>query len=417
MRVLITGATGLVGNALGQRLVREGHEVVALARTGDKARPCLSFPSRIYQWSGSEAVPAAALDNVDAIVHLAGENVAAQRWTADRKKRLIRSRVDTAAGLSEAGALADLCGKWEAAADRVPAERTVKLRFGIVLSGGGGFLDQVVPLFQRLGASRLGDGSQWFSWIHIDDLTALLMRALTDPSMGGAYNAVAPWPVTNAEQTAELAKAIQAYLVPPVPSLALRLAYGELATALLSSQRVRSERLDGFKFRYLHFEDALKDLFPAWEVGELQIKREQWVPAGTDQIWEFFSSEKNLERITPPFLGFHVRAMNTEKIKEGTEIDYTLNLHGLPIAWRSKISEWKEKTHFADTQLQGPYKKWFHRHDFEPLAGGVLLKDHVRFVFPPGLAGRLVAGGKVSGDVKKIFDYRAKIIDGIFCPR
>lgn len=456
MKILLTGGTGLVGKALGIRLAQEKYEIRLLARNPERARAGLTYPCEIFPWDGENDIPPPkALKGVDVVIHLAGENIADQRWTSARKKQLIQSRVEAARllgqGLKDAGVkpklflsasgvgyygdrgeeildessergadfLADLCRDWEEAADLVPAQRTVKLRLGVVLSPYGGFLSQVVPLFQRLGASRLGSGKHFFSWIHIDDLVEAIMQTLDSERLSGAINLVAPQPVTNAELTAELAEAIKVFQAPPVPAVALRLRYGELAQMLLGSQRVIPGVLKaaGFQFKYPDLTKALRAIYPEdLQSGETILKFAQWIPKPVAEVWPFFTSERNLEKITPPMLNFHVLGKSTEEIQKGTLIDYRLKLRGIPLKWQTLISRWEPGQVFVDEQLKGPYEKWHHTHEFEPLAQGTLMLDTVRLRLPLGLLGRGVALGQVLSDVNGIFAYRGKVIAEEFYP-
>jgi hypothetical protein len=222
---------------------------------------------------------------VNGLIHLAGENVAAGRWTSERKQALRDSRIETAAKIREVlqeishrldfvisasgigfygdrqeevlteasppgdDFLSRLCLEWEAAIDTIPADRHVKFRLGVVMGRGGGFLKQVTPIFKRFGASRLGSGKQWFSWIHVEDVLNIFCRAVERP-MDGAYNLTSPNPVRNAELTKALAKTLDVWPALPVPRLVLRLMYGELGQTLLFSQRALPKRLlnDGYEF-------------------------------------------------------------------------------------------------------------------------------------------------------------------------
>jgi uncharacterized protein (TIGR01777 family) len=266
MKILMSGATGLIGSQLKPRLESRGHQIIPLGRK--------DFPPR-----------AELFKNVNGLIHLAGENVAAGRWTSERKQALRDSRVETAVKIREAlheashhlnfvmsasgigfygdrkaealsetsppgdDFLSRLCLEWEAAVDTIPADRHVKFRLGVVMSSEGGFLKQVTPIFKRFGASRLGSGKQWFSWIHIEDVLNIFCRAVETP-MDGVYNLTSPNPVTNADLTRALAKGLDVWPSLPVPRFVLRLMYGELGTALLSSQRALPKRLlnDGYDF-------------------------------------------------------------------------------------------------------------------------------------------------------------------------
>lgn len=284
MNIVVTGATGLVGRQLVKRLSFAKHRVVALVRDPSRA----NLDAETFAWDGKNIPPLEALRGANAIIHLAGENIAAQRWTKERKQALYDSRVGTAqallAGLekldtkldvfitasgtgfygdrgdelldeSSVGGkdfLSDLCRDWEAAADRMPANRIVKLRFGVVMSAGGGFLDQVIPIFKKFGASKLGSGKQWMAWIHIEDLLRIILRALEDPKFEGPVNAVAPQAVTNAELTKTIGKIVGARWGPPAPGFALKIIYGELSQALLSSQKALPLKLKNIGFQWKH---------------------------------------------------------------------------------------------------------------------------------------------------------------------
>lgn len=277
MIIILTGSTGLLGRQLKANLEKAGHQLIAIGRISKPPSPELV--------AGAEG-----------LIHLAGENIAAKRWSPERKKALRDSRIGTAALLKtsviQAGLklkfvisasgigiygdrgnellneksklgtdfLSELCRDWEAASDAIPASRHVKMRLGVVLAAEGGFLKEVAPLFKRFGASRLSSGEQWFSWVHIEDAIAAFLKAVESENMTGAFNLTSPEPVTNKELTRELAKALNVWSAPPVPRLALKLLYGELADALLSSQRGIPDRLvtEGFKFKYSELQAALR---------------------------------------------------------------------------------------------------------------------------------------------------------------
>lgn len=242
---------------------------------------------------------AAQAEGFDAVVHLAGENIAAGRWTAARKREIYDSRVVGTRVLAEGlsllqrppkvliaasavgfyghsgeaecsegsprgdGFLADLCADWEAtcAAAGGRGIRVVRLRIGLVLSPEGGALARMLPVF-RLGlGGRIGDGRQWVSWISIRDLVRVLVLSLTDAGLAGPVNAVSPQPVRNAELTAALARVLRRPAMIPVPALALRALLGELADALLlaSTRAVPRVLLDrGFRFEHPEIEAALR---------------------------------------------------------------------------------------------------------------------------------------------------------------
>jgi uncharacterized protein len=300
MRALVTGATGLLGRALVARLSAQTPPTI-LSRDPDKALRVLGAV-RAARWDGAGGpVPAAALDGIDVVFHLAGEPLADARWTAERKRRIRDSRVlgtrNLVAGLAAlaptrprvlvsasavgyygargdqvldesagpgAGFLAEVCAAWEREAQAAAAlgVRVVCVRTGVVLSTDGGALARMLPAF-RLGAGGpLGGGAQWMPWIHIEDAVGLLLHAGAHDAIEGPINAVAPHPVTNAGFTRALGAALRRPAVLPIPRAALRLAFGELSSVLFDSQRVlpRVAQRTGYAFAHPDLDAALRSL-------------------------------------------------------------------------------------------------------------------------------------------------------------
>jgi len=293
----VTGASGLVGSALVTGLTSAGHRVVRVVRGAGAASVA---GQRLARWDPeSGALEPSALAGADAVVHLAGESVAGGRWTEAKKRRIRSSRVDVTRRLAEAlprlerpprllvsasavgyygdrgseilredsapgpGFLAEVCREWEAATD--PAARAgirvVRLRIGMVLSRRGGALGAMLTPF-RLGAGGpVGSGVQWVSWIAIDDLVGAILHALATESLAGPVNAVAPEPVTNRELARTLGRVLRRPALLPLPAVAARLLFGQMADELLlASARVEPARLraTGFTFRHARLEDALR---------------------------------------------------------------------------------------------------------------------------------------------------------------
>ena len=295
-RTLVTGATGFIGTKLVAHLPR----AVVLSRDAESVRRRLGVRDA-YAWSPeSGPPPSAVFEAVDAVFHLAGEPVAEGRWTAEKKRRIRDSRVlgtrHLVAGLAASptkprvlvcasavgyygdrgdqaldesapagrGFLPEVCAAWEreARAAEGLGIRVVHARIGVVLARDGGALAKLLPPF-RLGAGgRLGSGQQWMPWIHVDDLVGLLVHAAAHDQVRGAMNAAAPRPVTNADFTRALGRALHRPAILPVPSLALRVLLGEMSEVLTASQRVLptvAERT-GFAFRYPDLDGALAAL-------------------------------------------------------------------------------------------------------------------------------------------------------------
>lgn len=144
------------------------------------------------------------------------------------------------------------------------------------------------------------------------------------------------------------------------------------------------------------------------------LHREQWIARPVDEVFSFFADAQNLEKITPPWLGFKILSMSTNSISEGTVIRYRLRLHGIPFHWRTEICEWNPPRQFVDEQANGPYKQWRHTHRFEVHGSRTKMVDEVQYSLPFGVLGRIVHALKVRRDVNRIFDYRRLQIDALF---
>lgn len=296
MKLLITGGTGFIGSALVRALAERGDRLVVLSRQPGSAGELPPGTERL-QWNTTSPPSRSAFDGVDAVVHLAGESIA-QPWSAARKKRIRRSRVDATRWLVDAildldepprvmvggsavgiygdrgdelltetsaqgsGFLAELCRDWEAEAARATGagSRVVHLRTGIVLDQGGGALAPMLPVFKLGVGGRIASGRQWMSWIHRDDVVGLILHALDRGEIAGTLNATAPEPVRNAEFTRTLAATLHRPAVIPVPGIALRVVLGEAAEMLVGGQRVMPERAlaTGYTFRHPTLEPALR---------------------------------------------------------------------------------------------------------------------------------------------------------------
>ena len=292
MKILISGASGLVGSALSRSLEASGHGVRRLVR-----KPASGGDIACWDLASGE-IDSDALAGVDAVVHLAGENVAGGRWTSARKRRILDSRVkgtgviaravaaadpspvlvsasaigfygdrgdetldeDSATG---AGFLAEVCQQWEAAA--APAEaagaRVVRLRIGLVLSRHGGALAKMLTPFRFGLGGVVGNGRQMMSWIHLDDLVGAIEHVLERDDASGPINAVAPAPVSNREFTRVLGRVLGRWTPAPMPAPVVRAIFGEMGDELLlASTRVVPARLEAsdFSFRFSDLESALR---------------------------------------------------------------------------------------------------------------------------------------------------------------
>jgi uncharacterized protein (TIGR01777 family) len=301
MKILVTGATGLVGTALVAALAREGHTVCRLVRSATKTTG-ETVGAFDVPWDPETGNLGGAAVGAEAVVNLGGASIVAGRWTNARKKLLRTSRVDSTRALvaalgkmnakpgvllsasavgfygnrgdeilTEESApgndfLGNLAKDWEAEALRAEqfGTRVVLARFGIILASEGGALPEMMLPFKFGVGGRIGDGKQWMSWVALEDVVAALRLALIKSELRGPINVVAPEPVRNADFVKELAKAMHRPAIFPAPAFALRLAMGEMADAiLLSSQRAVPQKLtrEGYSFASRNLKDAFETVF------------------------------------------------------------------------------------------------------------------------------------------------------------
>ena len=310
MRILVTGATGFLGAPLVTKLLSEGHDPRILTRQAPK-RVSKSVP--YFIWAGSESgpVPAEALEGVEAVLHLAGESIGAWPWNAERKRRILESRVLGTKALVEAmsrcatpplsfisasaigfygdggqtecresdvrgsGFLAAVVGAWEAEIFKAKelGIRTVAVRTGLVLGSAGanagernskpaGALEKMVPIFRAGLGAVMGTGRQWWSWIHLDDSVGIFLHALCSAGLHGPVNACAPEPVTNREFSRALAAVLHRPLLFKAPAFALKLCLGDMADTVLKSQRADATKIleSGYRFQFPSLDKALRKI-------------------------------------------------------------------------------------------------------------------------------------------------------------
>ena len=292
MKIAIAGASGLIGSAFITSVEEDGAEVTRLVRSSPKAGEIEWHPNQ-------DTIEPRKLDGFDAIVNLAGENVAEGRWSDEKKKKIHDSRVNGTHLISEAiakldpkprvflcasatgiygdrpdetlteqsdsggGFLAGVCREWEKATEPAAKAgvRVVNLRFGPVLAAHGGMMEKMLTPFKMGLGGKIGSGKQYISWVAIDDVVGAMKLALKNEAIRGPLNVVSPNPVTNEVFTKALGEALSRPTMMAVPAFAARLAFGEMADEmLLASQRVMPRKLKdaGFQFEYANLEDALR---------------------------------------------------------------------------------------------------------------------------------------------------------------
>jgi uncharacterized protein (TIGR01777 family) len=291
MKLLIAGGTGFIGTALCSRLLEERHDVVVLSRYPEKVKHPIKAVADLKQLRDD--------DIFDVVINLAGEPIANKRWSDQQKKRILSSRINTTEkifeyikksehkpllfisgsaigyyGIGRTDNIIDedsvgddsfssqLCQKWEATTRKVEAlgVRTCVLRTGIVLGRGGGALNKMLPLFKIGLGGRIGDGKQWMSWIHLDDLLGIIIHCIDHDNLKGAINGTSPNPVTNQVFTKTLGTVIKRPIIFPMPEILVRLLMGQMGEELLlSGKRISPRNIlgAGYEFQYNNLEDAL----------------------------------------------------------------------------------------------------------------------------------------------------------------
>ena len=401
MRVLITGATGFIGRALVPILLGEGHQLIALVRSEERARSLLGAEVETVELSSGVKALTEALERSDAVVNLAGESIMGGRWTEARRRVLVESRVQLTKQLVSAIAearprpktlisgsavgyygdrgsevlhesspgsndfLARLCQDWEAAARLAEGSglRVMTLRTGVVLGRDGGAIAQMLPPFRFGVGGPVGSGRQYMPWIHLHDLVRMIATALTDDRYDGTVNGVAPGQATNREFASALGRALHRPAVLPVPALALKVIFGEAAGVLLGSQRVEPRRLRELRFTYRFptLDQAVADIIqtgdveimPARSSGELhtpvkedylrkrrpthELRTKTVLDTPMDEAFAFFSQAENLGLITPAAMRFEIQG-GVPTITQGATVDYRLRIGPMPMRWRTRIS-------------------------------------------------------------------------------
>jgi len=299
-KIVVTGATGLIGKVLCNTLIERGDELTIFSTNTGKAKTLFPFAKEVVEWKDYEKDYSSFIEGKDAVIHLAGANVAGKRWTTGYKNEIYRSRINTTRNLvssielckqkpevfisaSAIGFYGDrentslteesscgndflsrVCTDWEAASERLENVnvRRVVVRTGIVLSNEEGALKKMLLPFKLFVGGQLGNGKQWFSWIHIDDIISLYLFLLENKNLSGIFNAAAPQPVEMKVFAKTLGKVLHKPSLFSVPEFILQLAMGESASAILASQKVFPQALvnAGYKFKFENLEPALQQL-------------------------------------------------------------------------------------------------------------------------------------------------------------
>ena len=442
-KVLIAGGSGFIGKKLGFALFQSGFKVIILSRQKN-LKEQLPFPFELKHWDGQQIPSALDTESINTVINLCGSNVAETRWNKAGKIKLAQSRITSSKVLSkfandikaktyiQASAigiyghspyrvshedtlgdnafLSRLGRQWEQSKEAPEGEtRHVILRIGVVLGATGGFLEKMYPLYGSHLGILPGSGKQFISWIHIDDLCEMFLFLMKSPKLMGVFNATAPNPVPYKQLHDALSSRLGVSNPIVVPRFFIKAALQEKSHIILDSVNSPPTRIlqSNFEFKHKEIETCLEDIFPEKAKYTFLFEQQQWLPSAKKETWKFFSSAKNLERITPPWLKFSIRELPIN-IEQDSKIKYSISFKGVPMSWLTRISEWKPQESFTDVQEKGPYQLWKHQHKFFDLNQGTLMTDKVVYRLPFGPLGAIVHALFVRNQIKEIFEYRLK---------
>lgn len=444
--VLILGGTGFIGSALGLYLVKQGLKIRILTRKAlDESAK--KFPCEFFQWDG-QRIPTEAIDHCYAVINLIGEPIMDHPWTKQQKQKIMTSRIHSIEAIINSlklcqhppqifiqasaigyyqsnnapttpctedtgkgqGFIAEVCSQWEEKANQLRAfGRLTIVRIGMVMQTTAGAFAKMWALYVSGLGVNLGNGNQWFNWIHIKDLTAIFHFILTRDHISGVLNGVAPEPMRYGElHQALAAKTIslrKAHLSKPL----LKLVLGQRAALLLDSFQVVPQKLIDcqFTFQFGSKQQVLHEVIPF--KPQLVFENSQWLATDLDHLWEFMKNPLNLEKLSHPDLGLKLLSQSSKTIERGALIHYQFQLGAINIPWKAVIVDLQPSKQFTDQQLKGPYQSWVHTHRFEPVANGVIVHDLIRYTLPLAPVGNTVLP-LVQNKLAQIFAYRNKAL-------
>lgn len=457
MKILVTGGTGFVGSKLVASLFKLGHELIVVTRCREKAKKKLPLPLVFLEGDLSKS-PLSDVPQVDAVINLAGENIGEGSWTQREKKKIKDSRALLAENLIKSLSLENIkvfiqasaigyyresdgdewldettghgdhflskvCQAWELPAKSLTKSiRVVIPRIGVVLGSDGALMGKLIPLYRKGLGGVLGSGSQWMSWIHVDDLVNFFGQALEDESYSGAINLTAPKPVQNKQLNKVLAKYCQRPAIFWVPKFILNLGMGEKSYLALSNQRLSSKlgKKIPFNFKYPEIDSAMREICgfeklygESSECFHYKIERLLYIPSTRNSAFEFFARPNNLEKISSKSLNIKLVQISDNRLKEGTTFGFKVKKFGLGLTVKSKVIKLIEAECFIDDQVSGPFETWSHRHEFVDAGTGCIALDKVKYRLPFKFLADLVSI-KAQSQVVEMFDQRVEDISNHF---
>ena len=421
MKVLIAGGSGLLGQKLAKALDKAGHEVTILSRNPELLKWHV-YGVHYSAWDSSQPDQLSELvEGQDVIINLAGANIAGEnllqmRWTAGRRAAIMESRLQSGTALSQAlkktsqkpkvflqasaigyygprddealdeqapagnDFLADVCRQWEQASKSVEkvGVRHIVLRTGLVFGAGARILSLLMLPFHILAGGPVGNGRQFMSWIHAQDWVRAVQFLMEHQSARGAFNLVAPNPVSNRSFAKTLGQVMRRPSLLPTPAFALKLALGSASTLALDGQRVIPAALNklGFRFEFPELRLALRNILNTNKV----FARQFLVRAEPRAVIDYHRNTQILKRLTP--LPIIVQFQRVEPVSEGSRALFTLWFGPIPVKWDARHHNLLPEAGFTDTQDSGPFKSWVHDHRFFRFSTEqTAVQDYIRFQY------------------------------------
>jgi uncharacterized protein (TIGR01777 family) len=474
LRILIIGATGFIGRALVSSCLGKNYQIVALVRNKNRAKNLLGKNVSFVDINDSVEILREQLEECDVVVNLSGKQLAGVRWTPGKKREFDSSRIDVTKKISNlirscenppkvfvsasavgvygnrsteklvenstlgSDYLSQMCINWETSA--IDAEqagtRVCLLRFGVVIGREGGILKQVMPGFSLGIGNYIGSGTQFVPWVHISDVVNVIHKCINDSGLSGPINVTAPNPATSKDFARKLANLTNARVVLPIPSILLRLVFGEGEKVLTNSQNAFPEKLiqKSFEFQFTDLESCLvaeviidsvsivkissrgnseyltEFSNPTSITPQYELKSKVEISSDVVTAFNFFSDASNLSLTTPDWMNFEIIS-SPDTVELGSSMKYRISLGFLKLNWTTVILKWDPSNSFVDWQQKGPYKLWIHSHQvLEQSSSQSLMIDRVYYSMPFGFLGRIVHEWFVKDLLKRIFSCRLKTI-------
>lgn len=408
--ILIVGATGFIGSELGLYFSKRGCKIRGLDNSAPDGQPIVPYPCEYRFWDHTKPIPFTFADGVDVLINAAGVSMVKSDWTPEYRQAIIDSRVEitkhcvAAANFHKIPVMLQMswtgyygntnntwanesfpagrsltagwCAAWEAATGLLSLKHTrlVIMRTSPVMSTTGGVLIELVDRYMLGIGASLRHHELYMSWVHITDFLSFVTQAISDESYEGVYNVCSAFPITYSGVHAELHKYYPQGVTFSIPTWLIKAAAGDKAKLVLQSSRIMPKRLldRGFKFKFEHFDKAMKDLLNHKIKGLAHFRDRFFFPVPRREVYRKFADVQNWPQLYPPALNLSLAEHTSNPIREGTEVAYKLKYMGVNMVWREKVVNCDPGHAYQVIQLHGPFTVFEISRSFTEVAGGTL---------------------------------------------